>query len=209
MSESLPETQKADTPKKRYGWILWIAGAILGLGLLYGVSRVLPNTSAVGDYSQFKTGGLAKLDILPQPPPQPVANFSDNASAPTNLAAFRGKVILVNLWATWCAPCVTEMPTLAALQSHFEGEDFQVVAISVDRDDTRAVAVAKLAELSTGKLAFYHDPKMAVVFPMKARGFPTSVLYDRDGTEIARLAGEADWNSAEARALIQAAILEK
>jgi hypothetical protein len=73
---------------------------------------------------------------------------------------------------------------------------------SVDLGDLKK----ELAELSRGNLAFYHDPKMAIVYPLKARGFPTSILYDREGKELARLAGEADWNSSEARALIQAVI---
>jgi thiol-disulfide isomerase/thioredoxin len=209
MSESLPETQNADMPKKRHVWIVWIVGLILVIGLIYGVSRALPNLGNQQDFSRFKTGSLASLEIMAKAPPQPVAMFTNIDAKPTNLAAFRGEVVLVNLWATWCAPCVTEMPTLAALQSRFTGQDFRVVTISVDRDDTRAAAIAKLNELSGGKLAFYHDPKMGVVFPMKARGFPTSVLYDREGKEIARLAGEADWNSLEARTLIEAALSKK
>jgi hypothetical protein len=87
------------------------------------------------------------------------------------------------------------MPTLAALHDRFSTQDFSVIAISVDRENTRVEAIAKLKALSDGKLTFYHDPKMAVVFPMKARGFPTSVL--------------ADWNGTEAQDLIQAALSEK
>jgi hypothetical protein len=103
MSESLPETQKSDTPKKRSLWVMWIAVAILVGGLLYGVSRALPNLGSAGDYSRFKTGGLASLDIMPKPPPQPTATFTNSTGAAINLESFRGKVILVNLWATWCA----------------------------------------------------------------------------------------------------------
>jgi thiol-disulfide isomerase/thioredoxin len=209
MSESLPETQEAETPKKRYLWVVVLIGAIVLAGLVYGVYRALPNLSGSTDYTRFKTGSLASLEVLPEPPLQPVTTFFDAQAKPTTLSAFRGKVVLVNLWATWCAPCVMEMPTLAGLQSRFNSQDFLIVAISVDRDDTRDAAIAQLASLSKGKLSFNHDPKMAVVFPMKARGFPTSVLYDREGKEIARLAGEADWNSPQAQALIAAALSEK
>jgi hypothetical protein len=100
------------------------------------------------------------------------------------------------------------MPTLAALQQGMGEKDFKVVAISVDKADEAEQAKKELAELSNDSLAFYHDPKMAIVYPLKARGFPTSILYDRQGKELARLAGEADWNSPEARALIQAAIAQ-
>jgi thiol-disulfide isomerase/thioredoxin len=209
MSETLPETQETETPKKRYLWVVIVVGAIVLAGLVYGVYRALPNPSGSADFTQFKTGSLTKLEVLSNPPPQPIAPFFTQDIKPTNLASFRGKVVLVNLWATWCAPCVKEMPTLAALQQKYGGDDFVVAAISVDRDDTREEAITKLASLSNGKLAFFHDPKMAVVFPMKARGFPTTVLYDREGKEIARLAGEADWNSPQAQALVEAAISGK
>jgi len=138
--------------------------------------------------------------------PQPPNSFAGPDGVPTQLSAFHGKVVLVNLWATWCAPCVTEMPTLAALQQGMGEKDFKVVAISVDKANEAEAAKKELADLSKGNLAFYHDPKMAIVYPLKARGFPTSILYDRQGKELARLAGEADWNSPEARALIQAAM---
>jgi thioredoxin-related protein len=98
------------------------------------------------------------------------------------------------------------MPTLAALQQGMGEKDFKVVAISVDKPTEAEQAKKELADLSKGNLAFYHDPKMAIVYPLKARGFPTSILYDRQGKELARLAGEADWNSPEAQALIQAAM---
>jgi thiol-disulfide isomerase/thioredoxin len=211
MSERLPETQIAGTPQKRpekrLGWLVWIAGAILAVGLLYGVSIALPNRDAGQDLSRFKSGALAALVVNPKPPPQPVAPFTSAQGQATTLKAFHGKVVLVNLWATWCGPCVTEMPTLAALHSRFQAQGFEVVAISVDKDVSRDIAIAKLKDLSKDQLTFYHDPRMGVVFPMKARGFPTSVLYDRNGIEIARLAGEANWNSAEAHALIEAALL--
>jgi hypothetical protein len=84
-----------------------------------------------------------------------------------------------------------------------------VVAVSVDRESDKAEAKQKLEGLTKGVLRFYHDPRMAIVYPMQARGFPTSVLYDRQGKEVARLAGEADWHSPEAHAVIEAALLGK
>lgn len=161
------------------------------------------------DLSRFKVGSMGALEVRNDPPPQPTNSFADAAGAPTRLASFHGKVVLVNLWATWCAPCVTEMPMLAKLQTHFADKDFLVLAVSVDQASNKEQAKSKLIELSNGTLPFFHDPRMSIVYPMKARGFPTSVLYDRQGKEIARLAGEADWDSPEAHALINAALLQK
>ena len=186
--------------------MLGAIGAVIFIGLLYGVFKGMPNLVGGADLSRFKVGQLATLEILKDPPAQPIEKFAGPNSSPTSLSALRGKVVLVNLWATWCAPCITEMPTLANLQRKFAGKDFLVVAVSVDRESDRDQARARLAELSTGALPFFHDPRMAIVYPMKARGFPTTVLYDRKGKELARLAGEADWHSPEAQALIEAAL---
>jgi thiol-disulfide isomerase/thioredoxin len=169
----------------------------------------MPNLDGGKDLSRFKTGEMAALEFLADPPPQPDATFQGPSGNDLTLSAFNGKVVLVNLWATWCAPCVTEMPMLAALQKDFASQAFVVVAVSVDRQTDKEQAKTRLAELSKNGLSFYHDSRMSIVYPMKARGFPTSVLYDRQGKEIARLAGEADWHSIHARDLIEAALSQK
>ncbi|MET0182178.1 MAG: TlpA disulfide reductase family protein, partial [Caulobacterales bacterium] len=139
-------------------------------------------------------------------PAQPQTLLRDAAGASTTLAAYRGKVVLVNLWATWCAPCVTEMPTLGALARRFEGRDFVVVPVSIDEVAKIPDAAAMLTRLSGGSLAFLNDPSRAIAFETRAAGLPTSILYDRNGVEIARLAGDADWGSDEAAAMIEAAL---
>ena len=209
MNDILPESQKSPTSKASNLWKIGAVGAVLFGGLLYGVFKAMPNAASADDINALKVGQMASLVVLAKPPQQPVATFKNPENADINLSAFKGKVILVNLWATWCAPCVTEMPTLANLQSAFKNKDFIVVAVSVDRESEKAEAKDQLEALSRGVLPFFHDPKMAIVYPMQARGFPTSVLYDRHGKEIARLAGEADWNSPEAQALIKAALSQK
>lgn len=206
MNDIIPETGKPQTPKARALWKIVALVAILSAGLLYGVFNLLPNPGGGGDIRKLKTGQMTPLQVLPNPPPQPIEAFEGPDGSQTTLGSFKGKVILVNLWATWCAPCVTEMPTLARLQNEFQGADFAVVAVSVDRAVDKAEAKSRLKELSRSVLPFYHDPRMAIVYPMQARGFPTSVLYDRQGREVARLAGEADWSSAEAQALIRFAL---
>jgi thiol-disulfide isomerase/thioredoxin len=209
MNDILPSKHKSQTPKAVNLWIIGAVGAVISAGLLYGVFMSLPNLVGGQDLSRFKVGAMSALEIRDDPPPQPTNSFADAAGAPTTLAAFHGKVVLVNLWATWCAPCVTEMPMLAKLQTNLANKDFLVLAVSVDQEINKDQAKTRLSELSNGALGFFHDPKMAIVYPMKARGFPTSVLYDRQGKEIARLAGEADWHSPEADALINAALIQK
>lgn len=172
------------------------------------VVAVLAATNQQGrsGIAQFQRGTLTALEVIPDPPPQPTQSFAGPDGTPTSLAAWRGRVILVNYWATWCPPCVKEMPTLAALHEAFEAQGFAVVAISVDREGDAGTSRTELQRLTGGALEFHHDPAMATVYPARARGFPTSILYDRDGREIARLAGEADWNDTVARGLIAHAL---
>jgi thiol-disulfide isomerase/thioredoxin len=209
MNDILPETRTSQTPKRANKWVMGALGAVILCALLYGVFAAMPNLVGGHDMARFKVGKMAALEVLADPPPQPAQSFKGPDGDDMTLGAFKGKVVLVNLWATWCAPCVTEMPLLATLQNDFAGQDFVVVAVSVDREGDKDQAKVRLGELSKGKLAFYHDPRMSIVYPMKARGFPTSVLYDKEGQELARLAGEAQWDSNEAKALIQAALARK
>jgi thiol-disulfide isomerase/thioredoxin len=116
-------------------------------------------------------------------------------------------VTLVNLWAIWCALCITEMPTIGALARQYEGR-LNVVAVSVDGVAKEADARAQLAQLTDGSLDFYIEPSRGVLFSMRAAGMPVTVLYGRDGRELARLVGGADWASPEAMALIDAALAE-
>ncbi|MBU6372080.1 MAG: TlpA family protein disulfide reductase [Alphaproteobacteria bacterium] len=159
-------------------------------------------------YKRFAKGAMAKLVVDPAAPAQPATEFLNAENQPVSLAQFRGKVLVVNLWATWCAPCVTEMPTLAALQAAYADKGLVVAPISVDRLDDRDDAKAELAKLGAGHLAFYGDHTYRIAYDLKAQGFPTTIVYGKDGREIGRVAGEADWNSPDARALIEAALAE-
>jgi thiol-disulfide isomerase/thioredoxin len=124
------------------------------------------------------------------------------------LADRKGKVVLVNLWATWCAPCRKEMPDLAQLQKDYGGDDFEVVAISVDLKGADASS-AFLKEIGADNLALYTDKTTRVMKKLGAIGLPVTILIDRQGKEIGRLLGPAHWTADEARKLIEAAIAEK
>ena len=154
---------------------------------------------------RFARGELAALVVLPDPPPMPLRPLQDGAGAETSLGAYQGKVMVLNLWATWCAPCVEEMPTLGALQRRY-GERINVIPISVDGEGQRQRAQAQLAELSDSALPFLIDITRGVLFDVGAPGMPVTIIYDAEGEEVARLAGGADWASDEAFALIDAVL---
>ena len=152
-------------------------------------------------------GGRA--DHGDQPLKLPDLAFEDAEGKPRKLSEWRGKTVLVNLWATWCVPCRKEMPALDSLQTKLGGKDFEVVAINIDtRDPEKPRNFLKDANLT--RLGYFTDTKAKVFQDLKnigkALGMPTSVLVDGQGCEIANLAGPAEWASDDAIALIKAAV---
>jgi len=199
-------------PSRRPNWALRAVVVLIALGaaaVLYVLFSAASKPERAGLYAAYARGGLANLVVLEDAPPMPIETLRDAAGAETNLPALsEGQVTLVNLWATWCAPCITEMPTIGALARQYEGR-LNVVAISVDGVAKEADARAQLADLTDGALDFYIEPSRGVLFSMRAAGMPVTVLYGRDGRELARLVGGADWASPEAMALIDAALAEQ
>ncbi|MBL8551469.1 MAG: TlpA family protein disulfide reductase [Hyphomonadaceae bacterium] len=192
---------------KKGGFAVWIgaAAALAAAAALYGLFALSSKPPANGSYARFATGAIAKLQVKTPAPEQPTQAFTDAGGRAMSLADFRGEVVLLNVWATWCGPCVTELPALAGLQRRFEGR-LKVVPVSVDSEGKRADAQAMLAERGGGALGFYIDPTRGMAFAVSSPGLPTTILYDREGRELARLAGGADWDSPEAAALIEAAL---
>ncbi len=175
------------------------------------VVAVVPSTDVnpakIEGFKKFATGPLAAFLVKAERTAVPNLSFRDAQGAEVKLDKWRGRVVLLNLWATWCAPCRKEMPALASLQKQLGSPDFEVVALSIDRKGIAASA-AFLKETGAENLGLYVDETTKALADLQALGLPVTVLIDRKGREIGRLLGPAEWNSAEAVALIKAAVAE-
>lgn len=131
----------------------------------------------------------------------PATVFKDANDANKTLKDFGGKVLIVNFWATWCAPCVKEMPALDRLQAKLGGDKFQVVAINQERGGAK---IAKpFAEKQGWKLALYVDPATGFYRDAKLKGLPTSLIIGKDGKELGRVEGEVEWDSPAVEKMVQ------
>jgi len=150
-------------------------------------------------------GHLAAFVFRKAPEDLPEVRFQDAQGRERTLADWRGKVVLLNLWATWCLPCRKEMPALERLQQELGSDSFQVVAVSVDRTGLPG-ARKFLQEAGIGKLALYADPTARMAATLRAAGLPATLLIDRQGREVGRLLGPAEWDSEDAKRLIDAVV---
>ena len=157
---------------------------------------------------ELATGALTAFVVHPEPRAVAEITFMDEAQTPLSLAQWKGRVVLVNLWATWCVPCRKEMPELAELQERLGSDDFEVVAISIDRQGAE-VARPFLDEIGAEALKLYLDPSTDVLAGFRAVGLPATMLIDRQGREVGRMFGPAAWSSPEALRLIETAIAAK
>jgi thiol-disulfide isomerase/thioredoxin len=183
------------------------AAAVLAVAAVYLIVRPEGNGSAPGGapaLAAYATGAVANFRAEAVPQDLPDIAFQDGEGKALTLAHFRGKLVLLNLWATWCTPCREEMPALNALQGALGGADFEVVALSVDRNGLE-LARAFLKEVKAGHLALYNDPAPRASFALKVFGMPTTLLISPEGKELGRLVGPAHWDAPEAKALIEAA----
>jgi thiol-disulfide isomerase/thioredoxin len=149
----------------------------------------------------LKTGEMRKLVVHAEPVAVEQVVFTDLSGTEFTLAETDGKLRLVNFWATWCAPCRTEKPSLDALQRGMGGDDFEVIAIATGRNDPAAIERFN-AEVGVTALDTNLDPRSALARAMNIPGLPVTVVMNREGQEIARLMGGADWDSESARAIM-------
>ncbi|WP_072370832.1 TlpA disulfide reductase family protein [Hyphomicrobium sp. NDB2Meth4] len=151
----------------------------------------------------LSTGAMTTFVFKPQPEALPDIRFVNGQGTEVGLDSLRGKVVLLNVWATWCAPCREEMPALNRLQEALGSDKFEVVALAVDKSGIEG-ARKFLTDIKADKLAVYADPTAKEGTTLKVIGMPTTILIDADGKEIGRLIGPAHWDSADAKRLIEA-----
>ena len=195
-----------------------VAGVAIGLAAVYGIGAMQRNPADAAcrpaaelakQLSPLARGEIAALGIAADPKRLPDLSFADASGAPRTLADFRGRTVLLNLWATWCVPCRKEMPALDALQGKLGSDRFEVVTVNID---TRNLDKPKawLQEVGIGRLGYYADPSAKVFQDLKAIGkafgMPTTLLIDPQGCELGSLAGPAEWGSEDAVKLIEAAL---
>lgn len=191
-----------------------LLAAITGFAVVAIILSVT-NQQPGGEVAQQQTGtpaepgkgGMSKLIRVSPPRPLGTVAFEDAEGHSHSLGEWKGKVVLVNLWATWCAPCKEEMPSLSRLQSKLGGPDFAVVAVSLDRGGIERPA--KFLKDTAPSLQLYLDKTGRLMQALRAPGLPVSVLVDREGREIARLAGAAPWDGPDAESVIRAAMSGK
>lgn len=179
---------------------------ISGIAVLYTALAVVAN-AGVAEVADLREGDMRKLNFHSEPVAAGVEPFDNGEGGEITLAAYAGKHVVLNFWATWCAPCRHEMPTLSALQAAMGGEDFAVVTIATGRNDPVGM-VQFFDEIGVDNLPLYRDPQQRLAREMGVLGLPITVILDPAGMEIARLQGDADWSSESAMAIVAALIAE-
>src|ERR1700739_1203032 len=216
----LPSPPPAATRRIPYVIGAILVGAVIGFAAVDGFGG-LKHTAVAGDSSCARAvdlsrkleplahGEVAALTMATAPLKLPDLAFEDGEGKPRKLSEWRGRTVLVNLWATWCVPCRKEMPALDSLQTKLGGPKFEVVATKIDtRDPEKPKNFLKEAHLT--RIGYFYDEKAKVFQDLKAAGralgMPTSVLVDPKGCEIGTIAGPAQWDSEDAIKLVKAAL---
>ena len=201
----LPSPHPAATRRIPFAIGAVLIGAVIGFVAVYGIgglkrtaagdSACRPAVDLAQKIAPLAHGEVAALTMATTPLRLPDLAFEDEDGKPRKLSDWRGRIVLLNLWATWCVPCRKEMPALENLQTKLGGPDFEVVAVNIDtRDPEKPKNFLKDAHLT--RLGYFSDQKAKVFQDLKgigrALGMPTSVLVDGQGCEIATIAGPAE-----------------
>ncbi|MCZ6523691.1 MAG: TlpA disulfide reductase family protein [Alphaproteobacteria bacterium] len=177
-----------------------LIAAVLGLASLANPGLAGSPAGELRDL--LAAGKFGNFTFFDEPRPVSEVRFTDGEGRDLSLDRFRGKVVLLNLWATWCAPCRREMPALDRLQARLGGDDFEVLALAVDRGGAAKVK-AFLDELGIERLGLYVDSTTRALRALGAYGLPTTLLIDRAGNEVMRVIGATEWDGAEIVELVR------
>jgi len=183
------------------GFLILICAGLVGFGL-YAMGAGQRNQP---DGAILTHGEMAGFEFLNEPRPLARVEFSDSDGNPVMLDEFQGRFVLLNFWATWCAPCIVELPSLKRLSDEMGGDDFAVIAVSTDR---KGIGYARefLAKRGIDAPAVYNDPTSLFAGANRVAVMPTTILIDPEGREIGRLAGAAEWDSDDAQRLIKSVL---
>lgn len=173
-----------------------------GSGAGGGAATGLTGEARLAALKPLKAGTMKKMVLHPKARPGPKEEFTDAAGKTVTLADYAGRVVMVNLWATWCPPCRAEMPSIDRLAGELVGTDFAILTISTDRFGPDRIK-AFYEDLKVRNLPILQDRTSAFARRSGALGLPVTIIFDRQGREIARLQGDAEWDSAEAKAMLK------
>jgi thiol-disulfide isomerase/thioredoxin len=201
MPDGEPTEPRATAP--RVGHVFYILVAVLAAIAGFGVVTQIFNIP--GDMFGGFGAGLARMDRISPPAPMPEIVFVDDKGKNRSLEEWKGKVVLVNFWATWCPPCRREMPSLNRLQAKLGGKDFAVVAINLDRSGLEAPRNFLIAK-GFSHINVYQDQAGRFFSKMREKSLPLTLVLNREGQIIARLSGPFEWDNAEAEAMIRKAM---
>jgi thiol-disulfide isomerase/thioredoxin len=216
----LPAEPYYKVRRRRVFSVLVLCGILAVLAGVYGIDHLRSNPAAAacapalataGRIAPLARGEVAALIVTHTAFRVPDLAFQDAEGHARTLKDWRGRTVLLNLWATWCVPCRKEMPALDALQGDLGGSNFEVVAVNIDtRDPGKPLAFLK--EVGATHLAYYSDQSGKVFQDLKlagkAFGMPTTLIVDPSGCEIGEMAGPAQWASADGVNLVSAALAE-
>jgi thiol-disulfide isomerase/thioredoxin len=220
-TENPAKDRPKDRAKRRLAVVAagGLAGLAIGLAAVYGITTFLgnragdaqcaPAVATAARVAPFARGEVAGVVVASRPLRLPDLAFQDGNGGERHLVEWRGRTVLLNLWATWCVPCRKEMPALDELQAKLGGPPFEVLSINIDTRDANKPR-NWLKEVGIRRLGYYADASAKVFQDLKligrAIGMPTTILVDPAGCEIGTIAGPAEWASEDALQLVRTAL---